>query len=804
MKKRLLIIVALLSAAVLSAQTRKGKITGIVIGKSSKAPIEYSTVALHNAGNAQVITGTTTNSQGRFVLDKITDGDYIVECSYIGCKPLQTSKLSVSKSTPTVDLGVLILDDSSTALDEVVVQGQRSTYIQTIDKKIFNVGSDLMSSSGSVSDLLQNIPSVQVDVDGTISLRGNENVQVLINGKPSVTMKNSTNRGSVLQQIPANSIERIEVITNPSAQFKPDGTSGIINIILKKEHNKGYSGTLISNAGNDDRYNAALSLGYNNPKVNITGNYGIRLDRRDRFNYNDRTLTDAATGTQSFVSQNDISRARSTAHITGLGFQWNIDDKNRFEVGGNYTYMTFPRKENNMTIQRTETQTLKDYNRQRFDKEVQKQADALAAFVHEFGKDHTLTVDYTNATEDGTEDNKYTNIYQIPIQMDTKDNTLIKQKDYENLIRAIYENSFHKNIKLVLGYELEADKSDMRYFAEDYMNSVWVKNTGKSNDFLFNETVHSLYATYGQTLGKFGFLAGLRGEQSYIKSKLLTLNQTVPNNYFLFYPTIHSSYKLNDHNELQLNYSLRVNRPEGDDLNPFPEYQDPYNVRMGNPNLMPEKIHSIEVGYQWKDDVTTLVATLFYRNAYNKMTTITKVLADDVVQTTKENMSSSQASGLELIANSAIGNFATFNINTNLFYNQIDASDLGYSNKKGAMAWSTALNTNFNLFRNAMLQINARYRSSELNPQGNRAATFITNLGTRYDILPRYNLSLTATVSDLFDTYKDVNIINTPALYQRFERRRTPRIFYVGFSYKFGGNANKKHKATELKYDESL
>jgi Outer membrane receptor for ferrienterochelin and colicins len=511
MRKLLLIIIALFTVATLSAQTKKGRITGFIIGKSSKSPIEYATVALHRANSTQLITGTTTDSLGQFVLDKVTYGDYAIECSYIGCKTLKTSTFSISKSNQSIDLGILKLNDSSTTLGEVVVQGARSTYVQTIDKKIFNVGSDLMSGSGSVSDLMQNIPSVQVDVEGNISLRGNENVQVLINGKPSVMMK-GVNRGSVLQQIPANSIERVEVITNPSAQFKPDGTSGIINLILKKERNAGFNGTLIGNAGNEDRYNSALSLGYNTSKLNITGNYGIRLDRRDRFTYNDRTLINTATGINSYVTQNTISKAPSTAHVAGLGLQWNIDAKDRFEVGSNYTYMTFPRTEDNSMLQRTEAQTIKEYNRHRYDDEKQKQVEGSAAYVHEFAKDHTLTVDYTYAMEDEVENNNYTNFYKTPIQSDSKDNTLIKQTNYQNLIRAIYENSFQNNNKLVLGYELEADKSNMRYFAEDLVNNSWIKNTDKSNDFVFTERVHSLYATYEQSFNKFGLLLGLRGE----------------------------------------------------------------------------------------------------------------------------------------------------------------------------------------------------------------------------------------------------------------------------------------------------
>lgn len=784
------------------AQTKKGKMEGFISGKSSQTPIEYATVTLHKTGEQQILAGTTTDSLGHFVLDKLPYGAYTLECTYLGMKTMKLSSQSVSKEHPTLNIGNLKMVDTTTTLDEVTVQGHRSTYVQTIDKKIFNVGSDLTSGAGSVSDLMQNIPSVQVDVEGNISLRGNENVQVLINGKPSVMLKGA-NRGTVLQQLSASIIERVEVITNPSAQLKPDGTSGIINIVLKKERKKGFTGSVTANTGNENRYNGTLSLGYNTPNLNLTGSYGFRLDRRDRSYKTDRTVTDSVSLFRSSYHQDVDSRARSAAHIGSLEIGWDLSTKNHFEVSGNYTYMTFPRNEGSTTIQQNETEVQKYYSRFRHDDEKQQQTEGTALYVHEFAKGHTLTLDYTYAIQKEIEDNHYTNHYFIPINSeDEKDNTFIKQNNYENLSRAIYERNLHHHNKLVLGYELEADKSDMRYFAEDFVNGSWEKNTAKSNDFIFNEQVHSLYVTYEQTLGQFGFQAGIRGEQSYTKSKLLTLNENIPNNYFMLYPTLHTAYKVNNYSELQFNYSLRVNRPEGDDLNPFPEYKDPYNIKRGNPYLMPEKIHSIEFGYLWKKDVTTLVGTMYYHNTFNKMTEITRMLDANRMETTKENMSSSQSAGVELIANSAIGRFLDFNINSNVFYNVIDASDLGYNKKKSAIAWMAALNANISATQNLMFQFNTRYNSSVLTPQGKKESTFITNIGFRYDI-PHYNLSLMATISDLFDTNRSVEIIDTPFLYQRLEKRRNPRNFYVGISYKFG-NSKKKHKSTELKYDDTL
>ncbi len=800
-KVSILLFYMLLCLSTGFAQNGKGSIKGTIIEKNSHNPIEYATVALRNSSTHDILTGVITDSLGRFSLDGIKYGSYDIQCSFIGYSTYTSTVFTLNANLRSIDLGTIYLDGTAQVLDNAIVSTHRSTYMQSIDKKIFNVGSDITGTSGAASDLLQHIPSLQVDIEGNVALRGNENVQVLIDGKPSVIMRGS-NRGTILQQLPAASIERIEVITNPSAQFKPDGTSGIINLIMKKQHIAGLDGNIQANAGNNGRYNGGLSIGWNTEKFSINGSYGYRADRRDRWTDNERTLTDATTNRQTHVIQNTVSKAPSSSHIGTLGIQWRPSGKDEFEISGNYTYMTFPRTEDNHMLQQSGSLTEKDYIRHRFDNERQKEAEGMAAYTHTFREGHKLLVDYTYAIQDEVENNHYTNIYTVPSSPETADNTLIKQRNNENLIRIIYSNRIDDRNTVVAGYEAELDKSNMRYYAEDLVNSIWVKNGEKSNDFLFNEQVHSLYGTWEHTFDRFSFMVGARGEQSHIISNLLTLSKKVSDNYFMFYPTLHTSYKAGTNTEFQLNYSLRVNRPEGDDLNPFPEYQDPYNIKAGNPYLKPEKIHSIEFGWQYKRGATTFIATPYYRYTFNKMTVITRVLEDGVMQTTKENMSSSSAAGAEIILNSAIGQWCNFNINSNLYYNSIDATDLGYSARKSAFAWYISSNTNFTLCKNIMVQLNTRYNAAELTPQGKKQSTWIMNIGARYD-LPKHNISFTATCSDVFDSYKSVLIVDTPTIQQRIEKRRTPRTLYIGVSYRFGHNENKRHN-NDIKYDESL
>ncbi len=311
-----------------------------------------------------------------------------------------------------------------------------------------------------------------------------------------------------------------------------------------------------------------------------------------------------------------------------------------------------------------------------------------------------------------------------------------------------------------------------------------------------------MYATYEATFGKFGVMGGLRGEYSGIKSRLKTAETVIPNSYSNFYPTLHKAYHFNDRNEMQLNYSMRINRPEGDDLNPFPEYRDPLNVSAGNPYLKPEKIHSAEIGYLFRQNLTTVVATAYYRNIFNKMTEITRFINDSVMLTTKENLSSSQSSGLEFIVSSGIGRVVSFNLSSNVYYNIIDGSELGFSSTKSAVAWNAALNTNFNITQNLMAQLNTRYTAKSLTPQGYREPSFIMNLGARYDLFHK-KVSLLFTVSDLFNSFKQVTTIDTPELKRRMERKRTSQVFYAGLVLHFG-KTPKKPKEAVLKYDEGI
>jgi outer membrane receptor protein involved in Fe transport len=802
MRKYLFIICLIASnVLILNGQNRNsGTISGIIIDNQTKKPIEFATIVIQKKIDDTVIDGTVTDSKGKYILENIANGEYYISYSFIGYAKKSSPPFIIDAQHKIMNLGELFLESSVQELNNVEVIGEKSTFTNSIDRKTFNIGKDIMTTSGTASELMQHIPSLQVDIEGNVSLRGSGNVLILINGRPSSLM--GANRAAVLQQMPANTIEKIEIITNPSAKYKPDGTSGIINIILKKNKDLGFNGLVIANVGNAWRSNASLTTNYNSGRFNIFGSYSIRQDERHRLTNDFRQRKDSISNILSTTEQTVSDLSRPLSHIVRTGVDFNLDEKNSFGISGSYNYRSFVRHEiNSNLISDGEGITTMDYDRTRRDPEYEKDLEFTATYKHVIGEDHELNIEYTTSNSVEQEDNHYSTKYRVPVSPLTLDNTLIHQGDKESQLYIEYKNPLSDNTKFGTGYVLESALSDLNFFGESLNTSTgtWIKDIEKSNRFKYIQNVHALYATLEHTMGKFGLLAGLRAEQAFVKSHLITTNTIIPNNYFRLYPTLHLSYTLNENNELQLNYSHRVNRPEGDELNPFPEYADPLNLRAGNPHLKPEDIHSVEAGYSFKRNKTTFIATLYDRYTYNGKTEITRYINDSILLTTRENLSKSNSTGLELILSSEIGKSTIVNLSSNTYFNRIDASSLGYTNNKSNFVWNVNMNANTKITKTTIIQVNSNYTSTRLTPQGKMLPTFFVNMGVRQYLWKR-KASLILTVSDVFNTLRNNTELNTPILYDKIIRRRSPRIIYTGFVFNFG-KSNDKQKEEQLKFE---
>ena len=750
-----------------------------------------------------MVAGMVSDKQGAFEFTKIYNGEYFVALSQIGFVEKRTLFFIIDSTHKHLNFGKIGLNQTDVSLDEVIISGEKSLINAQIDRKVYNVDQDLMSKAASATELLQKVPSVEVDMDGNISLRGSSNVMIMINGRTSPLM--NKNSATVLQQLPASSIERIEVITNPSAKYKPDGSSGIINIVMKKNTEKGINGSVTGNAGNQDRYNGNGRINYYSEGLNIYSSYGIRKESRNRLNIDTRRQIDGSN-MLSFYNEQLNSLARPLSHIVTLGADFHINNENEIGISGNYLYNSFTRVEHTDKLFHDSLHTLiSQYRRARIDYEFQKEYGITAFFEHSFdSEDHTLRFEFTAERSPEQEDNHYTDIFEMPILPTSYDNTLIKNSENKKEAIIEYSNQPNKESKLEAGYTGEFINNDFDFFG-NYFNSVQQKlltDTTKTNRFLYDEAIHSIYTTFKTTFGDFGIMTGLRAEFVSTQFDLVTLHTTSTRSYSNIYPTIHTSYKLEPLVELQLSYSKRTHRPDGEDLNPFPEYRDPRNVSAGNPNLKPEYAHLLEFGFQYQNEIITLLPALFYRYTYNRFTTVTLPINDTTLLTTRQNLSNDRAEGVEIVLSAIVNKFFTINGSANLYQNQIDASNLGYSKDKSTTTWSGRLTIDLNLNKATRWQINTSYNSSRLTPQGEQKASYVVNSGIRQEFIDG-KLSLVLTVADIFKSLQREYALNIPSLNQNVVNTRDARIIFFGFTYRFGTEAEKS-KDEQIHYDDSI
>lgn len=774
----------------LSAQTT-GTITGKTADKNTGFPIEFSSVSLHETATGGFKGGCLTDSLGVFRFENVPEGTYHVTCSYAGCDPAVSDIFKVRKGI-TTDIGVLSLP-AGTQLDEVVVEGRKRAFAVQLDRKVFNAGEDLASTAGSAADLMQHIPSVDVDMDGNVSLRGNKDVTILINGKASA-MTGGRTLGDALNQLPAGDIERIEVMTNPSAEYKPDGTSGIINIILKEDGARGVNGTVNANTGSHGRANTGISLNYGTRGMNIFGGYYWRKDRYDR------SVSDRRVSQDDITEQSTYGIGQPISHTARLGMNVSLSGNDRLEASGSYNSRRFNRNEHIVSETRNVSGALTDsYRRERKAYARENMWDASVRYSHTYGKGNEIGAAYAYSYESEDEINHYTTLHT---GTQTDNDETVWDANRVHAATLFWNHRLSENVKLTTGYELEHLKTEQNYHSFDIHGGRLVPDMSRTNDFTHLRLINSLHATTEMQYGRWHILAGLRGEHADIRNDLHSGGVASRRHYLNIYPTAHISYPLMNASEVSLSYSMRVNRPAGHDMNPFAERINPLSLEAGNPDLKPEKAHSLEAGWLWHANKGySLAATLYYRYITDKITDVSRYIEDGILLTTKENLRSSRYAGMELICALPICNPLYVDLDLEGYYNQIATDKTGGDKTRNAFSWSALVNANIRPFRHYMVQLNARYRSATLVPRGKRDADVRVNLGMRYEI-PAINLAITASVTDLFDTYRKAYTLTTPELTQKVEKRRNPRIIYIGLSWQFGGRRHSNN--TKLEYDEDL
>jgi outer membrane receptor protein involved in Fe transport len=821
----LLTLAICINAITGNAQTSTGvgKITAKVVDASNNQTIPFASAIVIDRKTKAVVKGAQTDVDGNLVMTGLPKGVFSFKVSYLGYQTMVRDSISISDANKEIKFGTINMKPSKgTALNEVTITAPKSTIQMGIDKKIFSVDQSLVSEGGSASDLLQNVPSVQTDLEGNVSLRGSSGVRVLIDGKQSSIA--GGNVAQILQSIPASSIESVELITNPSAKYDAEGQSGIINIVLKKNKKLGLNGSVALTAGNRDNYNGNTNLSFQNSKINLYGNYSYRYGNRLGGGYNNITYFDGLeqrvpTG---FVDQTTDSKSLDKGHNLKAGIDYYVTDKSVLSFSGGFNVRDNDRSEL-LSINRlyADRNPLELSNRNNTNVGTGGSYDLNLDYSLKFTKPkEELTFNLSFSEGDNDNNQLYnTNVYNrngVPVtsflNIQNNDN-FGYNKNYN--IQTDYTLPIGQLGKIEAGYrsQIRFNENSQMASNSDVLTGEYIPNLALSNLFNSKDQVHAVYFNFQNQIKSFGYQVGLRAEDAKLDTRLGTYQTDGQINYIpgkvaytRLYPSIFLTEKLKGDQQVQLSYSRRVNRPRGWDTNPFLDVSDPFNYRQGNPNLQPEDVHAFELSYSkfWK-------AVTFTSSAYMRQTNdvIQRVRsepnAEGVTITTPQNLTKSVNSGLELIGRVDVVKAWNFTGNVNLYQSNIKGvPEFGVVENSG-FSWNANVTNNFVLPYSISLQLRAEYRAAEVMAQGTRNANFGLDAGAKYDFKDKRS-SLSLNVRDVFNSRRWTMTTSTGTTEVDFSRRMQGTMANLTYSYRFGktlfNNAKKKPAQQETRSDE--
>ena len=641
------------------------KIYGKVIDATSNIPLEYATIVLKNSITNK-LSGGITGIDGKFNVETLK-GTYEISIEFISFKSKKFPKQTITKD---LNLGTIKLSEDTSSLDEIVVVAEKTTVDIRLDKKVFNIGKDLSIRGGNASDVLGNVPSVQVDVEGNVSLRGNENVTILIDGRPSALV--GINGADALRQIPAEAIEKVEVITSPSSRYDAEGTAGILNIILRKNKLKGFNGSLQLDLGYPERVGTAFNANWRTEKWNFFTNTGFRYNATPGNSLYESDYLSATAQNARVVEKRKFDRLGRSL-FTSFGTEYyinenssiignivfnggNDDDVNsniidRFDINGNINEATF----------RTESESEDE-------KRIQYTLDYINNF-NDTGKKLTINLQYSTETED-----KLNNITEINTQtnlLNDLEQVIEDQDENRALLQVDYVHSVGENIQYEAGYRGNyRDIYNKFYLTErqDFPNGPLVPDAGLNNSFNYEEFVNALYFQYGRKFNKISLLAGLRYEYTSIEIEQQTTTTKDERSYGILFPTINLVYEIKDGENITLGYNRRIRRPRGRSLNPFPSRSSESNIYSGNLDLNPVITDALDLGYLKRWSKFTLSTSVYYNRSKNNWERIQEDTGeitdngDPVVRRFPINLSTEERVGLEFTLN--YRPFKVWNINS--------------------------------------------------------------------------------------------------------------------------------------------
>lgn len=788
----LFLITSFLSFAQGRPQVTKIKITGKVIEKVSKQTLEYATITFTNPKAPKAIAGGITNPKGEFDID-IIPGTYDIKIEFISFKPILIKDRKLTEST---NLGQIALEEDATQLNEVVVRAETTSIQIKLDKKVYSIGNDLMVKGGTVSDVLDNIPSVSVDAEGAVSLRGNENVTIFIDGKPS----NAININEALRLIPADAIDKVEVITNPSARYDAEGGAGILNIVLKKGKNQGFNGTFIAATGYPENNSISGTLNYKSKKYNLFTNQGYSNRNNPGNSFIETEYLNPQPNSPEFILETRDNERQDKNYNGNLGLELYLNESTSWTNTINY------RKSNgsnldNVNYDNQFANSANNFSRTRVNDEdsESENVEYKSSLQKKFKKEgHKLDVDLQIATNN---DNNAANIVDSQNGNDITQNI---QKQNKQLLQADYVLPVGKSGQFEAGYRgsFSNQMTDMIV----YNNNVI--NTDYTNNLEYIEKVNAFYSQYGFKVNKFSYLFGLRWEDTNVNVNQFTSNDFNHKKYNNFFPSAFFTYEISDESSLSLNYSRRINRPRGRMINPFSNYSSNINLFQGNPDLDPAMTDAVDFGYlrKWSK---FMLSTSFYANKTTDAFVFARRESGDyvdgipVILSGPINLATEFRTGFEFNLNYTPykwwrlnTNFNFFNVDTEGDYTYTDFNDqvITQNFDNNASSWSAKLTSKVTLPSKIDWQTNMNYNAGQKIAQGKVSGVFAMNLGFSKDVM-KDKATVAFNINDVFNSRKRKMETLIPDLIQSYaEMQWRQRQFTLSFTYRFNKPKNDKER----------
>ena len=774
----------------------KAIVKGKVIDAQNGEALQFASISIYNSNSNSIVTGTISNEKGQFQLE-IPYGEYYVLIDFMGFAKKQTKIFSATKENNLINLGKIEISPDSDIIGEVEVTAEKEMFVNKIDSKTFNVSKDLTMQSKSALEALEQIPSIGVDIDGNISLRGNGNVRILINDRPIVVT--AENQAALLEQIQANNIESIDVITNPSAKYNPDGMGGIINIQLKKSQPNGKNLSVSVSSDFFREYGANISGGIRTKKLNIYGTYGFKHNKweYERESHQQNLFTD----TSYYMNQFSEGGRINNSHMGTFGIDYKIDKKNTIgietllsiadkdkKVPFNYEFLD----ENENLISSSERDNTEDIQ--------QYKIDLQANFKHKFTKPkHYIEVLASINQNSRDEKSDYFESSSYPSFGDTLDIQNNIQKDISNTytykIHHFYPINDKSSVETGIDGEIRQIDNQIDVLTFDMNQNKYITDTTKSSLFNYFDQTHALYSLFKSSYKKFSYQLGLRLEYSDYHFNITDQNIDNSNKWRLnYYPSVHLQYKIDESSELGASYSKRVNRPSVRQLNPLHDYADAYNYRVGNPDLKPENIHSTEISYSKKIGKFRIMPALYYKYIDQAIKRIKTRDTANIGIVTYMNLDYGSSYGAELIASYKATKWLEFNGSANLGYRKMkDKTDGSLSNED--FAWSGKLISYILLPLDIKLQLSYHYYGQRVVPQGYIDPMQWLDVGLKRSFWNN-KASIGVRASDIFRT-REFNIhIDTDEYISYLHFKRKPTYILVNFTYQIGKAIKKKHRTT--------